>query len=209
MHRPLRRPARTSRNSRGGKPGSGQTTPAIVSAVSPGAKPNSVEQRLHRAARRPAASMKARRPSRLRTISREQRVEPVLAAALQDRGEGLGQLRLPARRARSACRGAPRRTAPPPSAGRASRNAPATLASSGNWCSTDSQKAWMVWIFSPPGVSSASANSLRARRSFSRVGLPAFERLDRLSPAPRRRASSSPTGSENTRFDMLAAAARV
>ncbi len=36
------------------------------------------------------------------------------------------------------------------------------LASSGNWCSTDSQKAWMVWIFSPPGVSSASANSFRA-----------------------------------------------
>ncbi len=38
-----------------------------------------------------------------------------------------------------------------------------TPASSGKRRSSFSQKAWMVWIFSPPGVSSARANSLRAR----------------------------------------------
>ena len=47
---------------------------------------------------------------------------------------------------------------------------PAMLASSGNWWRIASQKAWMVWIFRPPGVSSASANSLRARRSLSAPG---------------------------------------
>ena len=39
----------------------------------------------------------------------------------------------------------------------------------------------MVWIFSPPGVSSASAKSFRARRSLAALGLPAFE----LDDAPR------------------------
>ena len=34
-------------------------------------------------------------------------------------------------------------------------NWPGTFASNGNWCSSRSQKAWIVWIFSPPGVSSA------------------------------------------------------
>ena len=37
-----------------------------------------------------------------------------------------------------------------------------TPASSGNRRSSFSQKAWMVWIFSPPGVSSARANRRRA-----------------------------------------------
>ena len=83
------------------------------------------------------------------------------------------------------------------------------LASSGNWCSTDSQKAWMVWIFSPPGVSSASANSRRARRSLSAVGLAPVERLDLRRQRLRRPAIVHSDSVEKTRFDMLAAAARV
>ena len=39
----------------------------------------------------------------------------------------------------------------------------ATSASNGNWCSSRVQNAWMVCTFSPPGVSSACANSRRAR----------------------------------------------
>ncbi len=38
-----------------------------------------------------------------------------------------------------------------------------TFASNGNRCSSCVQKAWMVCTFSPPGVSSASANNCRAR----------------------------------------------
>ena len=45
-----------------------------------------------------------------------------------------------------------------------------TSASNGNWCSRLVQKAWMVCTFSPPGVSSASANSRRARVAQLRVG---------------------------------------
>ena len=45
----------------------------------------------------------------------------------------------------------------------------ATRASSGNWPSSDSQKEWMVRILSPPGVSSTSANSSRARVRSSSV----------------------------------------
>ena len=40
-----------------------------------------------------------------------------------------------------------------------------TPASSGNRRSSFSQKAWMVWIFNPPGVSSALANRPRASDS--------------------------------------------
>ncbi len=47
---------------------------------------------------------------------------------------------------------------------------PATLASKGNWWSRRSQKAWMVWIFRPPGVSSARAKSLRASASVALSG---------------------------------------
>ena len=45
----------------------------------------------------------------------------------------------------------------------------ATSASNGNCCRSRVQKAWMVCTFNPPGVSSASANSLRARASRLRV----------------------------------------
>lgn len=40
-----------------------------------------------------------------------------------------------------------------------------TPASSGKRRSSFSQNAWMVWIFRPPGVSSAWANRLRASES--------------------------------------------
>ncbi len=45
---------------------------------------------------------------------------------------------------------------------RARRSAPGTLASNGNCCSSRVHSAWMVCTFSPPGVSSALANSFRA-----------------------------------------------
>ena len=47
----------------------------------------------------------------------------------------------------------------------------ATLASNGNWCSSRVQKAWMVCTFSPPGVSSAEANSRRARARWLGIGV--------------------------------------
>ena len=62
-------------------------------------------------------------------------------------------------------------------------NWPGTFASNGNWCSSRSQKAWMVWIFSPPGVSSARAKSRRASRISSAVGRAALQRRDRLARA--------------------------
>ena len=81
-----------------------------------------------------------------------------------------------------------------PSAGRASRNAPAILASSGNWCSTASQKAWMVWIFSPPGVSSAGRTAFARARELVGVGLRALRFARSAARARRRPASSSPAG---------------
>ena len=51
----------------------------------------------------------------------------------------------------------------------------ATLASNGNWCSSRVQKAWMVCTFSPPGVSSAEANSRRARARCAALGLAPVE----------------------------------
>ncbi len=46
----------------------------------------------------------------------------------------------------------------------------ASPASSGNRRNSDWQKAWMVWIFMPPGVSSTRANSRRAWRHRSASG---------------------------------------
>ena len=83
-----------------------------------------------------------------------------------------------------------------------------TLASNGNCCSRRVHSAWMVCTFSPPGVSSAQANSFRAAsRSFA-VGcaMPA-SRIASLS-------ASSPSVTQwpsvvKTRSAMLAAAALV
>ena len=50
-----------------------------------------------------------------------------------------------------------------------------TLASNGTRCSSRSQKAWMVSIFSPPGVSTARAKSVRASLTWARRRLRAFE----------------------------------
>ena len=57
------------------------------------------------------------------------------------------------------------------------------LASSGNWWSTASQKAWMVWIFSPPGVSRARAKSRRARFSLAIVRTPPLDLRQRRGEA--------------------------
>ncbi len=89
-----------------------------------------------------------------------------------------------------------RRRAPPPCRSAASRSSstrkPAgALASNGNRCSSRSQKAWIVWIFRPPGVSMVRANSLRAkararRREFCDAG-----RQNLLGQLHRQTASSS------------------
>ncbi len=84
----------------------------------------------------------------------------------------------------------------------------ATSASKGNWCNSRVQNAWMVCTFSPPGVSSACANSRRARSRRAASGLrPSILTISASS-------SSSESGvhfasSPNTRFAMLAAAAFV
>ena len=80
----------------------------------------------------------------------------------------------------------------------------------GKRCSSFSQKAWMVRILRPPGVSTVRANRRRAAsispRSARGGGAPvATMAASRAGPSSRvQRASSS-----NTRIDMLAAAALV
>ena len=61
-----------------------------------------------------------------------------------------------------------------------------TFASNGTRCRSRSQKAWMVSILSPPGVSTARANRRRARRSRSAPG-----RTPSSSRSSSREASSS------------------
>ena len=98
---------------------------------------------------------------------------------------------------------APRRARRP-----APRTGPATLASNGKRCSSRSQKAWMVWIFSPPGVSIALA---KRRRASSHAGCRA-RALPCARCAAARATSSSVTQApsvSNTRVAMLAAAALV
>ena len=55
----------------------------------------------------------------------------------------------------------------------ATRKPAATLASKGKRCSSRSQKAWMVWIFRPPGVSMVRANRRRAKASCAASGVAA------------------------------------
>ena len=62
-------------------------------------------------------------------------------------------------------RGAPARSTAAARHPRRRRSLHATLASNGAACSTRSQKACSVWIFNPPGVSTARANSFRAKSS--------------------------------------------
>ena len=115
--------------------------------------------------RRRRASIQARSvvalADRLATTSRN-----VTSAADDDRGrERAAERRCPARAAASSStRDAAARSSSSASARSSSTSKrAATLASNGNWCSSRVQKAWMVCTFRPPGVSSASANSRRAR----------------------------------------------
>ena len=115
---------------------------------------------------------------------------------------GLAPMRRAARRA-----GSPRASASAaslPAPGSARRRRPRT----GIACSSRVQKAWMVCTFRPPGVSSASANSLRARAS--RLASTRLTPVLRISFSS---ASSSsvvqPASRSNTRFAMLADAALV
>ncbi len=68
-------------------------------------------------------------------------------------------------------------------------NWPGTLASKGNWCSSRSQNAWIVWIFSPPGVSSALAKSRRACAHLAAGGRAALQLVRFLLRAGRPAAS--------------------
>ena len=61
-----------------------------------------------------------------------------------------------------------RRSAPAASRSSATLKPAGTLASNGKRCSRRSQKAWIVWIFSPPGVSIARANRRRAKARLAR-----------------------------------------
>ena len=89
------------------------------------------------------------------------------------------------------------------------RKRAATLASNGNCCSSRVQKPWMVCTLRPPGVSSAEANSRRARsRCLAPPGFAPVD-ADRRRRAPRRRAPIHCASVSNTRFAMLAAAALV
>jgi len=84
----------------------------------------------------------------------------------------------------------------------------ATLASKGNWCSNRVQKAWMVCTFKPPGVSSAEANSRRARARCTALGLWPVESAISWSSAASPSAVQ-PASRLNTSFAMLAAAVLV
>ena len=83
-----------------------------------------------------------------------------------------------------------------------------TLASNGTRCSSRSQKAWMVSIFRPPGVSTARANSVRASRTCARVGVAPSSSVSSATRLSSSSVTQRPSRS-NTRIAMLAAAALV
>ena len=103
----------------------------------------------------------------------------------------------PARRARgvAARRRAPRRSrraAALAARSSISANCGLTPASSGNRRSSEAQKEWIVWIFSPPGVSMARANRrARVAQPVSRQRRP--RRPDRAAPRAARRRPASPS----------------
>ena len=83
-----------------------------------------------------------------------------------------------------------------------------TLASNGKRCSRRSQKAWIVWIFNPPGVSIARANRRRAKARPCAFGCGAPSSTIASASA----ASSRPVHDasvSNTRAAILAAAVLV
>ena len=139
----------------------------------------------------PTRSIQRRSASR----SRDQRIERLADLLV---GGALGEQRTarPSARVRlgRGARSSPRRARAASSAAAAessiTANWPGTFASKGNSCSSRSQKAWIVWIFSPPGVSSALAKSRRACRISCGGGRAALQLVDRRRAAPPRRASS-------------------
>ena len=84
-----------------------------------------------------------------------------------------------------------------------------TPASSGNRRNRPAQNEWMVWIFSPPGVSIARANSRRACASLSASTAPSAP----SSPSSARKAASGSIAQHpsrlNNRFCISLAAALV
>ncbi len=94
------------------------------------------------------------------------------------------------------------------SASSSTANRAATLASNGNWWRSRVQKAWMVCTLSPPGVSSARANSRRARARRAAPGImPVWSRIT-LSSASSSSVVQAASVS-NTRLAIFAAAALV
>ncbi len=86
-----------------------------------------------------------------------------------------------------------------------------TPASSGKRRRSESQKAWMVWIFSPPGVSSARAKSRRARASVSGFATALSAPASAASSAPSRSSAAiaQPPSMAKRRVCISAAAALV
>ncbi len=85
---------------------------------------------------------------------------------------------------------------------------PATFASKGNWWRRRSQKAWMVWILRPPGVSSALAKRRRASARVRASGRWPSSAAIALASFASGSAVHAPRISK-TRFAISAAAARV
>ena len=83
----------------------------------------------------------------------------------------------------------PRRSGPPRRCRPGRRTGPGTLASNGNWCSSRSQNAWIVWIFSPPGVSSARGEEPPRAAQLGARGGAALHARARRATAPRPAAS--------------------
>ena len=85
-----------------------------------------------------------------------------------------------------------------------------TPASSGKRRSSPSQKAWIVWIFSPPGVSSARANSVRATEScWSEITASPSSSLPSAARSSSSGSIAQPPSRSNRRFCISAAAAVV
>ena len=69
----------------------------------------------------------------------------------------------PSRMARAKISWRARESSSPRSISSSTRKPAGAFASKGKRCSSRSQKAWMVWIFKPPGVSTARAKSFLAK----------------------------------------------
>ena len=173
-----RRRARSSRLRQLGWPRFFDLRPTLASAPPPiSATPRGRRRRYASPPRRPLRPRRGRGPGARRALPRRPPATPCRASASLSRAVSAisgpkpsAPTRLAIRAVASAISGAApanRRACDCSRSIAASRSSSArkpagALASNGNRCSTRSQKAWMVWIFRPPGVSMTRANSFRA-----------------------------------------------